>query len=357
MSAARPPEGAGPAASPLPPGAHEPVLHGQPIAEWQGVDRERFEQDIASRQQPAVLRGLVAHWPVVRQAQAGDEALCRHLAALDSGADVDALMVPPGLDGRIFYADDWAGFNYLRNRLPLSRVAEQLLRYRHFPNPPAVAAQSALARDCAPAFEAAHPLPLLGPEVAPRLWLGNAITTPTHFDESSNIACVAAGQRRFTLFPPEQVGNLYIGPIGHAPTGTPISLVDPDRPDLARHPRFAQALQAAQSALLGPGDALYIPPLWWHHVSSTRPVNLLVNYWWQAPGVPSGLDALLQARLAYGAFPPAQRRAWRALLAHWVFEADEATVAHIPPAWRGVHGPLTPALRAQIRALLDRSAD
>lgn len=310
------------------------ALHGRPIAEWQGVDRASFERDIAPGQQPAVLRGLVTSWPVVQQALAGDAAVCRYLAGLDNGSDVDALMVPSGLNGRIFYADDWVGFNYLRNRLPLSRVIEQLMRYSRYPDPPAVAVQSARACDCAPAFGRAHPMPLLDAGVAPRLWLGNAITTPTHFDESSNIACVAAGERRFTLFPPEQVRHLYIGPIGHAPTGTPISLVDLDAPDLARYPLFAQALETAQSALLGPGDAIYIPPLWWHQVASRRPVNLLVNYWWQPPDVPSGLDALLQARLAFGAFPAVQRRAWQALLAHWVFEADEHTVAHIPPAWR-----------------------
>jgi Cupin-like domain len=84
-----------------------------------------------------------------------------------------------------------------------------------------------------------------------------------------------------------------------------------------------------------PGDAIYIPPLWWHHVASRKPLNLLVNYWWTLPGVGSGLGALLQARSAFGAFPPAQRQAWAALLAHWVFEADEATVAHIPPGFRG----------------------
>ena len=109
--------------------------------------------------------------------------------------------------------------------------------------------------------------------------------------------------------------------------------------------------------MLGPGDAIYIPPLWWHHVASQQPVNLLVNYWWQPTGVPSGIDALLQARLAFGAFPLVQRRAWQALLAHWVFETDEGTVAHIPPAWRGVHGPLTPALREQLLAMLNRPAD
>ncbi len=53
----------------------------------------------------------------------------------------------------------------------------------------------------------------------PRIWLGNSITTPTHLDEWNNIGCVVTGRRRFTLFPPEQIKNLYIGPIDFAPDG------------------------------------------------------------------------------------------------------------------------------------------
>ncbi len=325
----------------------------KPLPEWQGIDRARFDQEIVPRAEPAVLRGLVASWPAVALARESDVALCQYLASLDSGREADALMVPPGKAGRIFYDDSGSGFNYLRNRLPISRVMEQLLRYAHFADPPAVAVQSALIADCAPGFLAGHSQPLLDASVAPRLWLGNRIVTPAHFDESHNIACVVAGERRFTLFPPEQIANLYIGPLGHAPTGTPISLVDFARPDLERFPRFADALQAAQSAELGPGDAIYIPPLWWHHVVSLAPLNLLVNYWWKQPAdIPSALDALLHTLLALGELPPAQRQAWQALFAHWVFDADEASLAHLPPALLDRHGARTPALRVQVRQFL-----
>ncbi len=314
-----------------------------PITEWHGVDRLRFERDIAPLAEPAVLRGVVAHWPAVRIATAGDPAasdpaLMAWLASLDNGNPVDALLLHPRHSGRIHYSEGFAqgqpGFNYLRNRVSLAQVIEQLQRYAHFPDPPAVAVQSALAADCLPGFGVDHPMPLLDATVAPRIWLGNRVVTPTHFDESANLACVVAGERCFTLFPPEQVSNLYIGPLHHAPTATPISLADPDAPDFERFPRFAQALQAARQAVLRPGDAIYIPPLWWHHVASRRPLNLLVNYWWRSVPAPSGIDAMTQARLAFGALPPSERRAWQALLAHWVFEADEHTQAHIPSALR-----------------------
>ena len=31
---------------------------------------------------------------------------------------------------------------------------------------------------------------------------------------------------------------------------------------------------------LEPGDAIYIPALWWHAVQATGELNVLVNYWW-----------------------------------------------------------------------------
>lgn len=321
------------------------------VTEWHGVDPVSFEQDIVPGQQPALLRGLVHDWPLVGLAGQSDEAVAAWLSAQDSGADVDAVMVPPPERGRIFFSADGAGFNFLRNRLPLSRVVEQVLRYRAFDNPPAVAVQSALVADCLPGFAGSHPMPLLE-RAAPRLWFGNTIVTPTHFDESSNLACVVAGRRRFTLFPPEQIANLYIGPIGHAPTGTPISLVDLGQPDLVRYPRFAQALAHSRQALLGPGDALYIPPLWWHHVVSLSRLNLMINYWWSRPGTPSGLGAVLHAMLALREFPPPQRQAWRALFEHWVFDADASTVAHLTAQLQGVHAPLTAARADELRRLV-----
>ncbi len=145
--------------------------------------------------------------------------------------------------------------------------------------------------------------------VLPRIWLGNAITTPTHLDEWNNIGCVVAGRRRFILFPPEQIANLYIGPLDYAPTGAPMSLVSLREPDLTRFPRFSEALAAAVVAELGPGDAIFIPPLWWHHVESLEPFNMLVNYWWRAAegaatATDSAFDSLIHAMLNLRSLPP-----------------------------------------------------
>lgn len=238
---------------------------------------------------PMVLRGLVRHWPATRHGAQSPEALCRYLMGFDRGGESDTVLMPPEARGRLFYSADMKGFNFLRKKRSVSAVLEQVARYSQFPVAPAVAMQSALLDECLPGFAAHNPVPLLDAAARPRLWLGNEVVTPAHFDESHNLACVVSGRRRFTLFPPEQAANLHIGPLDFAPTPTPISMVSFRAPDFERHPRFRAALSAAQVAELEPGDALYLPTLWWHHVESIGVLNAMVNYWWSAPAA-NGLD-------------------------------------------------------------------
>jgi hypothetical protein len=303
-----------------------------------------------------VLRGLVSEWPIIDAGRKSAALLLEYLRALDSGAPVDAIMTAPEEEGRIFYRDGLNGFNFVRNRLALSAVAEQALRYAGHARSPAVAVQSALMRQCLPGFAAANPLPVAHPSAEPRIWFGNAITTPTHLDEWFNIGCVVYGRRRFTLFPPEQIVNLYVGPLDYAPTGAPMSLVQLHAPDFGRFPRFREALAAARGAELSPGDALFIPPLWWHNVESLDPLNVLVNYWWHASGAPlgsnSGYDGLRHAILNIRELPAPARAAWRALFDYYVFGDQGQVTGHIPPHRHGLLGSLTPAEITRLREQL-----
>ncbi|HEX8783923.1 MAG TPA: cupin-like domain-containing protein, partial [Steroidobacteraceae bacterium] len=224
-----------------------------PIREFETRDAGLIRREVLEGGEPAVLRGLVSDWPAVAAARTSPVALLAYLRQLDSGAPVDAIMTAPEIKGRIFYREALKGFNFVRNRLALTAVAEQALRYAGHPGAPAVAVQSALIRDCLPGFAAANPLPVADPSAQPRIWLGNAVTTPTHLDEWFNIGVVVLGRRRFTLFPPAQIGNLYVGPLDYAPTGAPMSLVQLHAPDFERFPRFREALANARSAELAPG--------------------------------------------------------------------------------------------------------
>ena len=211
------------------------------------------------------------------------------------------------------------------------------------------------AADYLPAFAAGHGMPLLDARVAPRIWIGNAVKINTHFDLTCNIACVAGGRRRFTLFPPDQIENLYIAPLDFTPSGAPVSMVQFTAPDHSRFPRYADALRHAVHAELGPGDALFIPYGWWHHVESLTPFNVLVNYWWSdAPesGAPHG--ALLHAMLTIRDLPPDQRAVWESIFRQLVFSDPEQALAHLPPAQRGLLAPPSAERTRRIREMLAR---
>jgi hypothetical protein len=327
------------------------------MPEWHGVTRAQFEAEILPRNAPAILRGLADDWPSVARARQSPLEIAQYLVELDSGAPVDALMLPPEEEGRLFYDASMKGFNSLRTPQTVSRVLEQTLRYAQFPRAPAVAVQNALISQCVPDFRTDNVLSLVDASVEPCIWIGSAIVTPAHFDQAHNIAVCVAGRRRFTLFPPEQVANLYVGPLEHTPAGMPISLVDFAKPDFDRFPRFREALASAQVAELAPGDAIYMPPLWWHHVVSLERFNVLVNWWWHLPIAghalfPYGLQALMCAALTLRALQPAQREAWRHMFEHYIFDCERDVTGHIPAARQGLLGPMSPEQLLLVRALL-----
>lgn len=205
-----------------------------------------------------------------------------------------------------------------------------------------------------PGFDTTNPMPLFARGTAtPRAWIGNRSTVATHFDVSDNIAVVVAGRRRFTLFPPEQLPNLYVGPLDHTMAGQPASMVPLDAPDLDRFPRFARALEAAMTAELEPGDAIYIPSLWWHQVEALSPLNMLINYWVepQAEGG-SPFDAMVHSLWAMSALPEPRRAAWRSFFDHYAFRPDRHPAEHLPPEHRGILSEPTPALAERIRNFL-----
>jgi len=325
----------------------------RPVPELAHIDAARFADEVVAAHRPVVLRGLVADWPAVRAA-ATDMGLARYLAGFDRGARVAALIGQPEIRGRFFYDDTARGLNFETWQGTLREVLAGLLNVAGDPAPPCLYVGSTPIPPLLPGFERENALDLLGPEVTPRLWLGNATTIQTHHDFSDNLACVVGGRRRFTLFPPDQVANLYIGPLDFTPAGRPISMVSLEEPDLERYPRFAEAMDHALVAELGPGDAIYIPTMWWHHVQALGALNLLVNYWWsQAPALAgSPFDAFVHALKNVRHLPIPQREAWRALFEHYVFEADGDPAAHLPVEARGVLGELSETTAREVRGFL-----
>ncbi len=190
-------------------------------------------------------------------------------------------------------------------------------------------------------------MPLLTPETPPRIWLGTASNVSSHYDTFDNLACVIAGQRRFTLYAPELIGRLYIGPIDRTMAGPPVSLAASSPPDDQRFPLFREVRDQAWVCELGAGDALYLPKLWWHQVESLAAFNGLINYWWDAYGVgaDSPYTSLLLAMIMIAERPPLERQAWRAFFDHYVFRTNGHPLAHLPPEEHGLLG------RAEARQL------
>jgi hypothetical protein len=324
------------------------------IEELAGFDPQSLTDEVLTRTQPVILRGLVASWPVARAGRESAAASDAYLRRFYKDATVNAMLGAPDIGGRFFYNDDLTGFNFKSVRIKLDAVLDEIARQSQSGTPPAIYVGSTTVDTCLPGFRAANDLALGNRQPLVSIWLGNRTRIAAHHDLPDNIACVVAGRRRFTLFPPGQLENLYIGPLDFTPAGQAISLVDFARPDFAKYPRFAEALRHAQVAELAPGDAIFIPSMWWHHIESLDALNVLVNYWWrQSPAfMDSPMNALMLAILTVRDLPPEQLRAWHNLFRHYVFETDERTAAHIPPQARRVLGPLDAESARELRARL-----
>ncbi|WP_443751009.1 cupin-like domain-containing protein [Asticcacaulis solisilvae] len=307
-----------------------------------------FHRDIVAAEEPVIIRGLTGAWPALEAGRTSAAAMSAYLRGIDTGGSVPVMEAPAATGGRFGYMNDMSGFSFSKRQLSLTATLNRLEAILGQADAPYIAIQMLPLLSHCPDFVRSNPMPLLSPQVSPRLWAGGAVRTQTHNDRDHNLACVLAGRRRFLLFPPEQVANLYVGPLDQPP---PLSLADPEAPDYDRFPRFREAMAAARVAYLEPGDSLFMPKYWWHHVTSLEPFNVMINYWWG--DMPAGLenpnDGFLAALLAFRHLPPGERRYWKAMFDAYVFGAEGDVTGHIPEAAKGVLGALPPPMRARLR--------
>ena len=193
--------------------------------------------------------------------------------------------------------------------------------------------------------------------VTAKSWIGTESITGAHFDMPSNIACCAVGRRRFTLFPPEQVHNLYPGPFHVTPGGQVTTMVDIRNPDFNAYPRARDALAAAVVVDLEPGDGLYYPSMWWHEVEARDRFNAMINHWWYASPayMADPVDVLMHAVLGIRDRPQQVKQAWRELFDYYIFGSAETPRAHLPEACHGVLAELDETLARRLRAALQQN--
>lgn len=325
------------------------------IPELHGLDANAIPDEVLLSPRPLVLRQLVGHWPMVKAARTSATDAIAYLQQFERPGAPPAIATvgPPEIGGRFFYNDDFSGFNFRQEKVLFGVALATLRKYLPDPAPPAIYLASTTIDTWLPGFRADNDLPLRRDALA-SIWIGNRTRISAHQDVPDNIACVVAGRRRVTLFPPEQLRNLYIGPLELTPAGQPISLVDFAHPDVERFPLFEEAWKHSLGAELEPGDAVFIPSMWWHHMEGLEAFNVLVNYWWrQTPAyMDTPMNALMLALMTVRDLPPVQRAIWQDVFRHYIFEADEATASHIPPAARRVLGPLDEERVRDLRARL-----
>ena len=330
------------------------------VREFTGIAPDRIPLvDLMEQQEPAILKGVAAHWPLVERGEEGAEAAIAFLKRFDAGRPVVGYTGEPAIGGRFFYNAELTGLNFTGARVGLSEFLDRIAAHLADPEPPSFYIGSTDLDAYLPGFREENDLRLdfaaTGAEQAlASIWIGNRTIASAHFDMSNNLACSLVGRRRFTLFPPEQVANLYPGPLEPTPGGQVVSMVDFDAPDLNRHTRFAEAQAAALVAELEPGDVLFYPALWWHQVEALERFNVMVNYWWNA--APAFMDTpmttLLHGLLSLRDRPEPEKRAWRALFDYYVFGPAERPAAHLPDHARGDLAPLDEARARRLRASL-----
>jgi len=328
------------------------------VIEGVAPDRIPFDE-LMEAQQPALLKGVARDWPLVRRGRDSAAAAIAYLKSFDGGRPVVRYRGAPEIGGRFFYNDDLTALNFEAGRVPLGAFLDEVAAQLEAERPPSFYIGSTDLDTYLPGLRGendlvlAHPMfeenpPLVG------IWIGNRTVAAAHYDMSNNIACNMVGRRRFTLYPPEQVHNLYPGPLEPTPGGQVVSMVDHRDPDLDLYPRFAEARAAAQVAELEPGDVLFYPALWWHQVEALDAFNVMINYWWNTS--PAFMDTpqntLLHALLSVRDRPQAEKEAWRELFDYYVFGPAGRAGAHLPEHAQGSLGPLDELKVRRLRASL-----
>ena len=321
-------------------------------------DQIPFDQLFAA-EGPIILRGLVSDWSLVKAGEQSPGKAMEILQSHSSKKPVGVYIAPPEAEARFFYNQDCTGFNYQSKYLQLSDIFAQIREAENNPDHSYYYMNSLTLDNCFPGLRAANDLSFdhqafTNNQPLSKVWVGTESIAAAHYDVPSNLACCVLGARRFTLFPPEQIHNLYPGPLEPTPGGQVITMVDLKNPDFERFPRVRRALEAAVVVDLQPGDAVYYPSMWWHQVEALSPFNIMINFWWLRSPAYMGnpMDIVMHAIMGIRDRPEAEKNAWREVFEYYIFGPADTPREHLPTSIQGALGELDDDSIRRLRALV-----
>lgn len=329
----------------------------------ENCDPENIPDEVYASTQPIILKGLVNNWPLVKAGMESSERAIELLKSCYSGKLASVYFAEPGIT-RFAYNEDLSALNFEIRKADISGMLDEILSTIDYEFPPIRYIASNIIDIYFPTLIEEHSLPFTGRyfdehplELADPLkgiWIGNKTLSPCHYDAQSNIACCVVGKRKFTLFPPNQIHNLYPGPLDLTPGGPAITMVDFDNPDFEKYPRYKDAIDHGQIAELEAGDAIFIPCMWWHQVQALSPFNVLINYWWNSfPKIRGqAMNALNLAIMSIRDRPEQEKQAWKHLFDYYVFGDNRRAGEHLPESARNLLGDINDDIARQMRAQL-----
>lgn len=218
-----------------------------------GLSRETFLEEYYAANRPVVLEDSCDLWPA-RGLWTTD-----YLVATIGSAEVEVMSGRDGDDRYEAHADEH------RQSMPFDEFIAKLLASGGGNDAYLVANNQFLSSAAAaPLWDdfTVDPRYLVGEAARGNafLWLGPAGTlTPLHHDAMNVLFNQVVGRKRFRLFSPLDSPWLYNSLSVYAD-------VDPVEPDLEQYPLFAKA--TPHVVVLEPGETLFVPVGWWHHVES-----------------------------------------------------------------------------------------
>lgn len=231
-----------------------------------------FEKRCLGGARPMLMRGGVAHWPATEKwpdmTYLRSMCGCRNVPVEVGDSYLDAKW-----SQKIMTVDELID-RHIRPRAGRgrARAVGYLAQYPLFDQVPELAKDILVPDYCALAD---------GESVRINAWLGpQGTVSPLHYDPEHNLLAQVVGRKRILLFPPSDSCRLYPAE-GRMLQNT--SQIDPEVVDATRFP-LAADLRPIQ-AVLEPGDMLYIPPGWWHHVRSLSP-SFSVSFWFGGSSAP-----------------------------------------------------------------------